>query len=244
MSAISFNTVWSQELQAHWPKSWRFLAGRDLLLEAFTPHIFNVDDNTLFIRYAEDQDLRVSPHGLHIRSLALGTPDKRITEVFNQVIQIMEPRKLSSIEASFSHVHAINEDYDVARKGFAKAFYGPWIQTRPISDFALLWDERTAFQGAGKFSAGIVDESELIGRIAEASGTAEEVLRGRTPAWMKVRMPPVALFMSSRYSSDKDLSVDRQTEVPGIWRQWRESSDQLFAGLTSVEITAEKGELA
>ena len=80
VSAIESNLVWSQELQVHWPQSWHFLSAREVLLETFRPKIFSVSESTIFLRFGEDQDIRVSQHGLHFRILTLANVDNRISE--------------------------------------------------------------------------------------------------------------------------------------------------------------------
>jgi hypothetical protein len=245
MSTTRHDTLWSQELQVHWPKSWRFLTGRDILLETFAPRIFSVEEDAVFIRFAEHQDLRVSQYGLHIRILTSSAVDEKAKEILDQVTHIIEPTELSNISATFSHVHALKADYDEARRDTARLFYQPWISRRPIKDYALYWDEEVSTHAEGNFSVGIVNDRELIGRIAQASGTAEDVLRRRIPAWMKVRMPRVAVFMQSKYSSDEAVSAEiGEMRVPQYWRQWRERSDSLFDQLTDMTIPAERGELS
>jgi hypothetical protein len=245
MSATGASTLWSQELQAHWPKSWRSLAHRDVLLEMFAPQVFNVSDDTLYIRYAEDQDLRISQYGLHLRILTLEPADKRTIEVFDKILHVIEPAKLNNIEASFSHIRPLDMEYDAARRALAQVFYDSWIRQRPVKDFALYWDEEFPPHGRGTFELGVVNQSELIDRIAQASGTSQDVLRRRTPAWMKVRMPQVAIFMGSHYMSKQEITPDLgRAQVPQMWREWRERSSLLFETLTDLAIPAQKGELS
>lgn len=234
--------VWSQELQVHWPKSWRFLASRDVLLEMFRPQIFDVQNETIFIRYAENQDFRVSQFGLHIRILAREPVDSRTVDILQKVLQIVEPVKVNGVEATFSHVRPIDEDYDTARRDLASVFYGSWIRNRPIEDFALLWDEHDDSETKAKYAMGVVDSKELSFRVASAAGTSGEALRRRMPAWMKVRLPAVAVFMESRYASAQDVGADLAfTTVPPIWWKWRERSNELFDELTDTATQSLKG---
>lgn len=242
--AVVGSDIWSQELQVHWPQSWKFVTNRDVLLERFAPTIFNVTDDAIFIRFGEDQDLRVSQLGMHIRILSHDSMDERIAEVLDRVLRIVEPARLESLDAFFSHVRPFDMDYGEARRQLSRVFYGSWIEQRPVRDFALYWDEEVSPDLAAHFQFGVVDEDELIERVADASGTKRDVLRRRTPAWMKVRMPRVALFMKSSYSSRQGISVDvGRVQVPQAWRQWRERSDQLFSSLSELAAPVQRGKV-
>lgn len=243
MPAIAPAAVWSQELQVHWPPSWRFLGGRDVLLEAFAPKVFTVADEILFLRYGENQDLRVSEYGMHLRILALEPNDSKAREVFDKVVQVMKPDSLNNIEATFSHVYELKADYDQARRDLSHVFYQSWTRQRPMKDFALLWDEDVQPDSQAHFKLGVVDQDELIDRVAMASGTAPKVLHKQLPAWMKVRRPRVSIFMHSRYESEQSVAPDvGRVHVPQTWREWRERSDQLFGELTGLAVPATSGD--
>lgn len=241
------SALWSQELEVHWPQAWRFLAGRDLLLEMFTPQIFAVTDDTLYLRYDENQDLRVSANGMHIRILSRDQMDGRAADVLVKVLKVIEPRGLADIRATFSHVRPVKMNYDEARRLLAAKYYGPWIQDRDIKDFALLWDENADPAGQAKYSMGVVDRDELLERVAQAAGSHEDALRQWMPAWMKVRLPAVSIFMESRYIAGGDTALDSdlgQVKVPQIWWQWREQCTRLFNDLTMLATTVQEGEVS
>lgn len=235
-------TLWGQTLEVHWPKAWQFYGARDVLLEAFTPEVFSIDNDVLFIRYSENQDLRISPHGLHIRTLTYGSPDPQIIQVLNQVLQLIKPSRFLDMQAAFSNVTALAANYDEARQVLARRYYSPWISARPVSDFALLWDEHDNGVDA-HFELGVVNADELLMRVAMIAGMSPETLERRTPAWMKVRAPRVALFMGSSYIT-KGLEASSDiawTQVHETWRLWRQNSTELFTVLSDLEASAEKG---
>jgi hypothetical protein len=242
MSATRSGEVWGQELRAHWPQAWRFQTGRDVLLETFAPEVFTVTSDAIFLRYGENQDLRISEQGTHLRILTLEPMDERIAEAFDKVIRVIKPDVVNKIEASFSHVYPLHMEYDDARRNLANTFYGSWIRLRPAKDFALVWDEQASPDHEGHFELGVVNSAELISRIAEASEVSADLLRRHTPAWMKVRTPRVALFMKSKYSSSQRMAVDTgRAQAPNTWKRWRERSDQLFNMLAELAIPAQRG---
>jgi hypothetical protein len=242
MSVTGSGEVWAQELRVHWPQSWRFQAGRDALMETFAPQVFTVTGDAIFLRYGENQDIRVSEQGMYLRILTLEPVDERIAEALSRVLDVVQPRLLYNIEAYFSHVFPLAMDYDDARRSLANIFYESWMRQRPVRDFALVWDEQVSAEDEGHFELGVVDPDELITRIADASDVSADLLRRQTPAWMKVRTPRVALFMKSEYSSTEKMALDLgRTRTPQTWQRWRARSDQLFNILTELAIPAARG---
>lgn len=245
MPAVESRTLWSQELEVHWPPSWRSVTNRDVLLEMFAPQVFSVSDDTLFIRYGENQDLRISQFGMHLRILSLDSTAKRIAEVFEKILLVVEPDELHELEASFSHILPLSIDYDTARKQLARVYYSSWMQNRSVSDFALYWDERSAESETGHFELGVVNQRELISRVAQAAGISQKVMSQQTPAWMKVRMPQVAVFLRCDYTSKVRFTADLgRAKVPQTWGRWREESTTLFNSLAGLAIPAREGELS
>lgn len=236
--------VWTQDLQVHWPNSWRFYATQDVLLEAFAPEIFTIEKDVILIRYAENQDLRVSPHGMHLRIIAPDASDDLIVETYSRVLKIIEPLRLNHIRATFSNVRALESEYDEARKDYAHRYYSSWTADRAIADFALLWDEDVQDNARAHYELGVVNRDELLMRLATAAGMSPTTLVSRTPAWLKVRMPRVALYMSSGYTASVSVGGGIPSlHIPTIWQRWRMHSNETFDSLASIEENADRGEV-
>ena len=237
-------SVWAQHLEVHWPKSWRFYERRTSLLAYYEPKKFTFGESTISFRYAENQDVRISPYGAHFRVLVFGGSFESLLPVLDKILETMEPPRLEDLRASFAHVMPIEEDYDSARCQVAQNLLGRWARDRTPSDFALYLDEDVPPAGKVTASVGVVNKDDLLSQIAETVQTEPSYFAERGPAWMSVRRPPVALYMGTKFSSKEKISTTiGGSAIADYWQIWRNHADQQFVGLSKEALTATEGGL-
>jgi hypothetical protein len=235
---------WTQRLSVAWRPSLGFFEKRYEILRAIEDekllHQFLHRDDRISVRLGDPNHIvTFAPDRLEMTVLRPDGDLGRVLNVGQLVLEALRPSRILSPAVQFQWLNPIAQDYEVAKAQLVERLFGQ-VPHLTYGDTAALLDVATDEPASrGQVEFGLVNASEMPGRLARSVGYMTHLAEPEAPAslWVGETLPEVAFFCDSAWwpIQPPDPAIDA---VGKLWEDMREMAGsivQAFMGTVQTD---------
>ncbi len=226
---------WCSSLTVYWAPAFSFYDHRSKILKTLADEgalrAWKVREQFVGARLAGHHELLVRTDAFSLACFDSLVDPHVLAHATSAVVSALAPQ-VDGATLSVQHLEPLPGEYDAVAAGATRALLGELAATASATDFSLLLSGSMGEESEYRAEFGIVTPDEAESRLARAVGQLAELEAPHSPPPdLEVReLPPVALYMDTRWHSDALTSMSNG-EVETFVEQAEQTAAALVDGV-------------